>query len=169
MFLLLAKNDTEEIKKGWKLVRDGRKSIQRLKALDLIHRAKVDIPERGCGFREIQLFQNYYAPQGIAIVVYDQTTFGSGEPPLFNGRPIVEEAVGSVQGIINICHEPREKHFHTILNLIGASKTRFFCPYCNFKYSFVEQHVCAYNCKNCFSYPACDNENGVDTVHCEIL
>ena len=72
---------TNLTKKLWANIRDGRRSLQRQKALKLLRDAKVVVPMGGCGFSEIEKFQEYYARRGVAIVVYDKETFGTDEIP----------------------------------------------------------------------------------------
>ena len=71
--------------------------------------------------RKISELQN-----NIVIVVYEKPTFGNGDPPFFDGRAQIETR-GELKGvIINLCYDPRAKHFDTILNVIGLARTKFF-------------------------------------------
>ena len=128
--------------------------------------ANVRMPPTGAGFFKIEHFQNYYLHTGIAIVVYDKKTFGSGEPPFFDGRAVVERQRGcETQRIINLCYNSNAKHYDTILKLIGVSRTKFFCTFCNKCFNFIDQHKCLKTCSKCFVSPACKTDN-VDLIKC---
>ena len=128
----------------------------------MLRDANVVVPAAGCGFLEISKFQEYYARRGIAIVVYDRETFGSGEPPFFDGHRMISVDNPTV---INLYHDEKNRHFDTILNLVGAAQSKFFCIYCNKRYHYVDQHTCTSVCACCFVTPACKTEGAV--VKCQ--
>ena len=126
--------------------------------------ANVRVPRVGCGFYEIERFQNLYLQSNIAIVVYEKPTFGNGDPPFSDGRAQVETQ-GELKGVINLCYDPRAKHFDTILNVIGLARTKFFCSYCNKCFHFIDQHKCRKTCSKCFVSPACLSD-GIELIKC---
>ena len=152
---------TDLTKKLWANIRDGR-PLQRQKALKLLHDTKVVVPKGGCGFREIEKFQEYYTRRGVVIVVYDKETFGTGEQPFFDGRPMLNN---NNSAVINLYYDESNRHFDTILNLVGAAQSKFFCNYCNKRYHYVDQHECASICKCYFVTPACKTEGAI--VKCQ--
>ena len=121
--------------------------------------ACVSISWNGCSINELEKFQQFYADRGIAIVVFDKDTFGSGESPFFDGRARLEGAEIEMRGIINLCYDARKKHFDTILNLTGVAKTKFFCCLCNKRYHHIEQHRCAKICLSCSVSPFCETRS----------
>ena len=155
-YIKLWANETDEARKEWGVVRDGRRKLQRERAEKLMQDANVCIPPMGAGFSEIEQFQNYYLHIGIAIVVYNKKTFGSGEPPFFDGRAVVERQTGcKTEHIINLCYNSNVKHYNAILNLIVFARTKFFCNFCNKCYNFIDQHKCLKTCSKCFVSPSC--------------
>ena len=151
-FLLLKKDESDSSKKNWNMIRDSRRPLQ--KQRELIRNARLTlIPAVGCGFPEIAKFQSYYEHLGIAIVIYDVETFGSGEPHFFDGRSRMRAA--SCTYIINLLFDATARHFDTILNLTGATKSKFFCTYCNKRHNYVNDHKCKTVCPGCFGSPAC--------------
>ena len=162
MHAKLKTTETDLTKKMWVNIRDGRRPLQRQKAIKLLRDANVVVPMGGCGFREIEKFQEYYARREVAIVVYDKETFGSGEQPFFDGRPMLNNSNPTV---INLYYDATNHHFDTILNLVGAAQSRFFCKYCNKRYHYVDQHECAFICSCCFMTPGCTRESAI--VKCQ--
>ena len=75
-----------ETKYFYTSVRDARRSFQKLLAEKLIREASVPVPSDGCGYIEIQKFQEYCDKLGIAIVLFDSRDFGNGAAILFDGR-----------------------------------------------------------------------------------
>ena len=78
--------DCAEIRAEWNVIRDGRRKLQKERAEKLVVDAGINIPRAGCGFQELISFQNFFRASGIALVVFEKRTFGSGEPALFDGR-----------------------------------------------------------------------------------
>lgn len=60
-------------------------SVSARTSTQLTRNAGVIIPEEECGIREIERFQRYLAVDNIAIVVYNFSTFGHGEKPMYDG------------------------------------------------------------------------------------
>ena len=91
-YVTLRNNDTTESRSVWKAISDGRRKAQKENAEDLVRLARVSISRNGCSINELEKFQQFYADRGIAIVVFDKDTFGSGESPFFDDRARLEEA-----------------------------------------------------------------------------
>ena len=96
--------------------------------------------------------------KAIAIVVYKKSFFGHGNPPVFKGHKIFEENNKSASETIFLLFDEREKHYDTILNLIGAGGNKYFCWQCNKGYKTINGHRCVYKCTRCFSIPFCENK-----------
>ena len=115
----------------WLMIRDGRRKLQKEHAVRLAADAGVNIPTDGCGFEELASFQNFFPARGIALVVFEKQNFGSGEPPLFDGRNTLHELNIALRDIIYLMFDERGRHFNLITNLFGAAGMCFFCSYCN--------------------------------------
>ncbi|XP_072758832.1 uncharacterized protein [Anoplolepis gracilipes] len=76
---------TRKLHEKWNAVRRQNSVLQRDLALQLTRNAGVTIPEEGSGIPEIERFQQYFARDNIAIVIYNIVTFGRGGKPLYNG------------------------------------------------------------------------------------
>ena len=86
----------------------------------------------------------------------------NSEQPFFDGRPMLNNSNPTV---INLYYDATNHHFDTILNLVGAAQSRFFCKYCNKRYHYVDQHECAFICSCCFMTPGCTRESAI--VKCQ--
>ncbi|OXU18141.1 hypothetical protein TSAR_004318, partial [Trichomalopsis sarcophagae] len=100
------------------LAQNSKRGMQIERANLLTINANVVIPTNGCGIREIETYQRCYVAKNTAIVIYNSLSFGSGEPPIYDGRPLLNSKSFDV---INILYEARRRHFDTILNLTGAA------------------------------------------------
>ena len=83
--------------------------------------AGVFLPYGGCGFCELLAFQNFFVPEGIAIVVYEIQNLGNEEAPVFDGRNTIEELNTPLHGVIYLIFEERNRHFNVITNLFAVS------------------------------------------------
>ena len=113
--------DCTETRAKWLVIRDGRRKMQKEHAERLVADAGVNIPRDGCGFEELTSFQNFVLARGIALVVFEKQNFGSGEPPLFDGRNTLHEFNIALSGIIYLMFDERGRHFNLITNLFGAA------------------------------------------------
>lgn len=159
-YIQMKRTESAEARIFYRAIRDSRRPLQKRCALELMEKVGLTIPLNGAGYREMEQFQSQYARLGIAIVVYDKSTLGSGEPPFFDGRAqLARESVEGenfvTRGIINLLFDPEERHYDVILNLTGASGSRYFCERCNVAYNFVDLHTCSSVCPRCFGSPAC--------------
>ena len=143
--------DCTETRAKWLVICDGRRKMQKEHAERLVADAGVNIPSNGCSFEELTNFQNFFLARGIALVVFEKQYFGSGEPPLFDGRNTLHELNIALSGIIT--------------NLFGAAGMCFFCSYCNKGFRYVNQHKCARTCESCYVSPACRNAQ-VEMIEC---
>ncbi|KAL7292714.1 hypothetical protein TKK_0013837 [Trichogramma kaykai] len=75
---------------NWNKIRNPVGRYQREFTSQLIEQARVVIPADGCGFREIEEFQKYFAEQDTAIVIYAFKDFGRGVPPIYDGENYVK-------------------------------------------------------------------------------
>ena len=80
------KDVRNETKYFYNTVRDAWWSFQKLLAEKLIREAGVWVPSDGCGYLEIQKFEEYFDKLSIAIVLFDSRDFGNGAEILFDGR-----------------------------------------------------------------------------------
>jgi len=81
---------TGELNDKWNSIRCRNSVLQRELALQLMRSAGIIIPEEGCGIHEIERFQRFLAAENIAIIVYNFSTFGSGENPLYDDRALYD-------------------------------------------------------------------------------
>ena len=76
-------NKCTATRKEWRVISDGRRKLQKERAEKLVADAGVILPLQGCGFRKLTVFQDFFAAEGIAIVIFEKSNLGSGEPPFF--------------------------------------------------------------------------------------
>lgn len=71
-----------------------------------------------------------------------------------------------MEGVIDVCYDPQQKHSYTITNFIAAPGCRFYCILIvwNAKYQEYDEHLCEYRCKKCMSSSLCNTEN-VENIH----
>lgn len=131
--------------------------LQRAEAQQLVERAGVEIPGTGCGMLEISRFQDFLAPKGLAIVIYELGKLGTGDAVFYNGTASVTDRRLSVTSRLNILYNPAERHFDAITSLTGASAGRFFCEGCNKKFNKGNDHRCSHRCPQCLGTPQCDS------------
>ena len=131
---------------------------QRDKTLELLSNTIKSVPPNGCGFQELEKIQNYFINNEIeiAIVVYEKSFFGHSIPPIFDGHKMFQNNKISTE-TINLLYDERDKHYDTILNLVGAGGDRYFCWQCNKAYRTLNGHRCNHSCARCFESPNCDN------------
>jgi len=77
-----------ELHEKWNSIRYRNSVLQRELALQLTRNIGIAILEEGCGIREIEHFQRFFA-KNIAIIVYNFSNFGRGENPLYDGRALL--------------------------------------------------------------------------------
>ncbi|KYN21601.1 hypothetical protein ALC57_06024, partial [Trachymyrmex cornetzi] len=111
----------EELHERWEFVRQQRSSLQRELAKELTISAGVTIPEEGCGIREIEQFQRFLAAENIAIVVYNFSTFGRGENPLYDDCALLSFLGRESSFRLNIMYYERSRHYQPILNMKAAA------------------------------------------------
>ena len=63
------------------------------------------LPLLGCGFRELTVFQDFFAAEGIVIVIFEKSNLGSGEPPFFDGRNSLHDINTLLHGVIYLIFE----------------------------------------------------------------
>jgi len=150
---------TGELHEKWKAIRYPHSLLPCECALQLTRSAGVVIPEEGCGIREIERFQRYFAADNIAIVVYNFNTFGRGEKPLYDGTEILASPECESSRRLNILYYEDSHHYNPILNLKAAAGTRDYCVACNvdFRNDRPNSHRCLNKCPRCFSVPPCDS------------
>ena len=113
--------DCTEARAKQLVIRDVRRKMQKEHAERLLADAGVNIPRDGCDFEEVASFQNFFL-----VVVFEKKNFGSGEPPLFDGRNTLHELNIALSGIIYLMFDERGRHFNFITNLFGAAGMYFF-------------------------------------------
>lgn len=150
----------------WKAITNRSRTTQKKEAVSLIQKCRVNIPPKGCGIPEIQKFQNYYLQYQTAIVVYEFLTFGKGAPPIFDGRPLVNNRYNKIKHTLSILYYERTNHYQPILNLQGAVAGRGFCNMCNKAFTDNIEHRCARRCPRCKAYPLCRNTGRMSCRDC---
>ena len=93
------------MRKEWRVISDGRRKLQKERVEKLVSDAGVILPLQGCGFREFTVFQDFFAAEGIAIVIFENSNLGSGEPPFFDGRNSLHDINAPLQGVIYLIFE----------------------------------------------------------------
>ncbi|KYQ50576.1 hypothetical protein ALC60_10334 [Trachymyrmex zeteki] len=121
-----------ELHERWESVIQQRSSLQRELAKELTISTDITIPEEGCGIREIEQFQRFLAAENIAIVVYNFSTFGRGENPLYDGCALLSSLGREPSFRLNIMFYERSRHYQPILNMKAAVGSRGgYCVACN--------------------------------------
>lgn len=151
--------------KLWNSVRQENGKLQKSLALKLSRRVGIEIPRNGCGLNEIYAFQLHFARKGVAIVIYNFTEFGTGQPPMFDGTELVLRTRGNVRFTLRVMFSEAHRHFRPILNCTGAAGSRNFCIPCNQSYTTDRNHNCRKNCIRCFQDNLCDNSQ--DLIRCQ--
>ncbi|XP_036147283.1 uncharacterized protein LOC118647134 [Monomorium pharaonis] len=127
-------------------------------ALELVRNAGVVIPEEGCGIPQIERFQRFLLPENIAILVYNFSTFGRGEKPLYDGSALLGSLGREPSYCLNIMYYERSRHYNPILNLKAAAGSRGgYCVACNVGYRPDKGHRCAKKCPRCYAASHCEN------------
>lgn len=147
---------TGEMHRHWMSIRLSRGKLQKEKALELVRNAKIDIPNKGCSIKELELFQKYLANDGIAVVVYEVETLGHGGETLYDGTDYVMNLFNRVVHTLRILYYRRLQHFEPILNLRAAVGSRGFCVSCNIAYTRIGDHKCLRKCNRCMRQPPCE-------------
>ena len=68
----------------------------------------------------------FFAAEGIAIVIFEKSNLGSGEPPFFGGRNSLHDINAALHGVIYLIFEEQARHFNVITNLFAAAGSIFF-------------------------------------------
>ena len=128
-------------RKEWRVICDGRPKLQKERAEKLVADAGVILPLQGCGFRELTVFQDFFAAEGeifIVIVIFEKSNLGSDEPPFFDGRNSLHDINAPLHGVIYLIFEEQARNFNVITNLFAAAGSNFFCAYCNKGFRRIE-------------------------------
>ncbi|KYN19310.1 hypothetical protein ALC57_08361, partial [Trachymyrmex cornetzi] len=153
-----------ELHERWESVRHQRSSLQRELAKELTISAGITIPEEGCGIREIEQFQRFLAAEHITIIVYNFSTFGRGENPLYDGCALLSSLGREPSFRLNIMYYERSRHYQPILNMKAAAGSRGgYCVACNTGYRNGRGHRCAKKCPRCYAIPSCEG-SGAELV-----
>ncbi|XP_036144598.1 uncharacterized protein LOC118646236 [Monomorium pharaonis] len=147
-----------ELHRLWNSVRCRTSALQRELAMELTRNASVVVPEEGCGIPEIDRFQRFFATENIAIVIYNFSTFGRGEKPLYDGTTILGELGREPSFRLNIMYYEGSRHYNPILCLKAAVGSRGgYCVACNVGYRPDKGHRCAKKCPRCYAATHCEN------------
>ena len=157
---------TGQLQTAWNKIRQCNGKLQREKALQLCHAARVVIPETGCGIAEIKLFQEYYACLDVAIIVYSFQGFARGDKPIFDGTDFVNGVGNNVRFTLRIMYYESSRHYQPILNLIAAAGSRGYCIPCNKKVTNQQNHKCPSKCRSCLQSPPCERDQPARHVMC---
>lgn len=108
--------------------------------------AGVVIPRDGCGLAEIHKFQEFFAPQQLAIIIFNFQTFGRGGAPLYDGTVFVQNlGIDIIYTLRRIFFE-MARHYRPILNMTAAAGSRGYCEQCNVAYMRAIDHMCSFKC-----------------------
>jgi len=158
---------TGELNDKWNSVRYWNSVLQRELALQLTRSAGIAIPEEGCGIHEIERFQRFLAAENIAIIVYNFSTFGRGENPLYDGRALLASLGREHSYCLHIMYYERSRHYNPILSLKAAAGARGgYCVACNMGYRNGRSHRCSKKCPRCYASPSCEQPD-VEIIKCE--
>ena len=98
------------------------------------------------------------------MIVYDFSTFSKGVDPLYDCSRYVIETVGKVNCTLYLLYYDHSRHFHPILNFVGASGMKGFCKHCHKGINLPKNHKCPAKCVKCLQTPWCEAKN--DLVKC---
>jgi len=157
-----------ELHKRWNSIRCRTSALQRELAYELTRRTGIVVPAEGCGIREIDRFQQVLLAGNIVIVVYNFSTFGLGEKPLYDGASLHSSLTREPAHRLNIMYYEDSRHFNPILNLAAAAGCRGgFCALCNKGYRNERGHRCAKRCPRCYATPSCETRDAA-IVPCDV-
>lgn len=148
-----------------KICRRNRRE-QKIQAQKLVDRAGVVIPRDGCGLGEIHKFQVFFAPQQVAITIFNFQTFGRGGAPLYDGTAFVKNLGFDIIYTLRIMFFETARHFRPILNLTAAAGSRGYCEQCNIAYMRVIDHRCTFKCCKCLQKSDCDSLS--ELIDCQV-
>ncbi|XP_070171517.1 uncharacterized protein [Polyergus mexicanus] len=158
---------TGALHEKWNNIRHPHSPLQREFALQLTRNAGVTITEEGCGIPEIDRFQRYLAADNIAIVVYNFSTFGRGEKPMYDGIALLASLDREPSLRLNIMYYERLRHYNPIINLNAAVGCRNYCEPCNIGYRNDKTgHRCPNKCPRCFTVPSCKQSESIKCNVC---
>jgi len=74
----------DELHEKWNCMYKMTEFLVTIRISEKTRNVGITILEKRCGIREIERFQRYLVAENIAIKVYNFSTFGRGENPLFD-------------------------------------------------------------------------------------
>jgi len=98
-----------------------------------------------CEIHEIERFQRFLSTENIAIVVYNFSTFGRGENPLYDGRALLASLGREHSYCLHIMYYERSRHYNPILSLKAVARGGY-CVSCNMGYRNGRSHRCSKKC-----------------------
>lgn len=140
-------------------LRTDRKKLQTKKALVLIAKAQVDIPEKGCSLNELEKFQTYLKRYNITVYNFDT-----------KGREVYYKGSNpAAQYKINLLFH--DGHFNVITSLTAAFCCNFYCEACSTPFDHRISHRCKSVCDCCRTIsPPCMLEfSGIKCSDCNRL
>ena len=150
----------------WISIWESNGRVQKEAAEELVKLSNTEVPSNGCGIEEVHRFEKFFSTHATAIVVYNFSTFGRGNPPLYDGTRFVIDTYGGILHTLRIIYYERINHFQPILNLVGKTGTRRYCIPCNEKYWHVEDRRCSNKCYKCLTIPSVICLKISNSVHC---
>jgi len=160
-YIALKQNETPEQKKTWKRVIAPRRVLQKTMAVSLCEQARVVVPDESCGIRELEKFQKFFKVKNIAIIAYNVRDLGNSVEHFFDGRLAFNHTQYEK---IYLAYDHRQNHFDVISSLLGALNARYFCEYCQKKYSYVNKHRCSKKYLACFGSRSCNTS--LEAIEC---
>lgn len=131
----------------YKTVREGRSRVQREKALKLLKKTGITIPDSGAGIEELKKFQALMKKYKITVYKYGT----KGRQLIFEGQNT--EAIYK----INLLYD--RGHFNVITSLTSAFTCSYFCEACSVPYNTKDRHRCEKSCPGCQSIPPCERSS----------
>jgi len=133
-----------ELNEKWNSIKYRNSVLQRELALQLTRNAGITISEERCGIHEIERVQRFLTAENIAIIVYNFSTFGRGENPLYDGRALLASLGREHSYCLHIMYYERSRHYNPILSLKAAAGARGeYCVACNMGYRNGRSHRCS--------------------------
>ena len=137
------KDDTDEWKKRWNLMRQSKKSLQTTEAMELLRRADVS-PAKACGNDEYKKLQDELYPEYI-VKIHQQ----HGKGGLLFTCPIPQPE----SKVIHVYYH--QNHYDCITSMVGFLGCDYYCEMCDVGYKDRAGHSCSFKCNACFASPAC--------------
>lgn len=140
---------------SYKNICKSNRKAQTEKALKLLEKTKICIPEGGCGVDELEAFQKCMSKYKITVYM-----FGS-----FKGRNVFFDGQNETALYrLNLLYH--ERHYNVITSITAAFVCRYFCELCHTPYENKNDHLCKNACPCCGNRPPCIKETEIECNEC---